>query len=205
MTAPGRHGRAKPTLLEREALARFFEPAQKDPTADSEIQHHLDRLDEVAREMEMVWGTGRLVQLVDDVLRQKFFKQMANLNKAIEANSPSEVATHAEAMQRGWRALDKAARGVGHKPKPHAGTEVRLNDGRIVAIVPGEDKVPDYRKDGTEILTITESELGLILSDLLAAESALAKTLKSFPASKLTALARKSPPPDWRRGDSIPF
>lgn len=203
MTAPGRHGRAKPTLLEREALSRFFEPAQKDPTVESEIQHHLDRLDETAREMEMVWGTGRLVQLVDDVLRQKFFKQMASLNKAIEANSPSEVATHAEAMARGWRALDAAARGCGHKPKPHAGTEIRLNDGRIVAIVP-EGEVPQYRQDGTTVITLTEAEIGTLLSDLLSTESVLGQVLSHPLAGRLTALRRK-PAPDWATGDDIPL
>lgn len=201
----GRYGRAKPSLLETEALARFFEPAQKDPTVESEIQHHIDQLDVVAREMEATWGTGRLMGLVDDVLRQKFFKQMARLNDAIERNSVSDVATHAEAMARGWRALDAAARGVGQKPKPHGGIEIRLTDGRLLAIVPDGDKpVPNYRTDGTQVVTLTEAEIGLLVSDLLTADSTLAKTLRSFPTAKITALQRK-PAPDWEKGDDLPF
>lgn len=197
-------GRVKTSLLENEALSRFFEPLHKDPTAESEIQRHLDLLDEVAREMEAVWGTGRLVTLVDDVLRDKFFKQMAKLNEAIEKNDPDAVGAHSTAMARGWQALAKAARGVGHKPKPHAGLEIRLQDGRIVAIVPGDEKVPNYRTDGTEVVTLTEAEISLILSELLSAESALAKILKTFPAAKLAALQRKRQP-DWSKGDEIPF
>lgn len=197
-------GRVKTTMLERESLSRFFEPLHKDPTAESEIQRHLDLLDEVAREMEAVWGTGRLIPLVDDVLRGKFFKNMAALNKAVEAGKVDEVEKQATSLARGWRAMDAAARGVGHKPKPHAGLEIRLQDGRIVAIVPGDEKVPNYRTDGTEVVTLTEAEISLILSELLSAESALAKILKTFPAAKLSALQRK-PAPDWATGDDIPL
>jgi hypothetical protein len=202
---PNQHprGRAKPSLLETEALARFFEPVQKDPTVESEIQHHLDVLDQVAREMEETWGVGRLIPLVDDVLRGKFFKQQALLNKAIAKNDPDEVATHATALARGWRALDQAARGVGHKPKPHAGLEIRLNDGRIVAIVP-DGAVPQYRTDGTEVVTLTEASLQAILSDLLSTESVLGPVLKCFPAASLASLKRK-PEPDWGKGDDLPF
>jgi len=197
-------GRVKTTLLEAEALARFFEPLQKDHTAESEIQRHLDQLDQVARQMEDTWGTGRLMQLVDDVMRDKFFKQMAKLNAAIEKNDPDEVGTHAAALGRGWVALDKAARHVGHKPKPHSGIEIRLADGRIVAIVPDGETVPQYRADGAEILTLSEASLAAILSDLFSTDSTLTQVLKSFPGASLAPLQRK-PAPDWAKGDDIPF
>jgi hypothetical protein len=154
--------------------------------------------------MEEVWGVGRLIPLVDDVLRGKFFKQQALLNKAIAQNDPDEVGKHATALARGWRALDAAARHVGHQPKPHAGLEIRLNDRRIVAIVPDGQPVPQYRQDGTEVVTLTESSLTAILSDLLSAESTLAKVLKTFPAAELRPLQRK-PEPDWANGDDVPF
>lgn len=196
-------GRVKTTLLEREALSRFFEPHQKDPTAESEIQRHLDLLDQVAKQMEDTWGPGRLLQLVDDVMRDKFFKQMAKLNAAIEKNDPDEVGTHAAALGRGWVALDKAARGCGHKPKPHFGLEIRLQDGRIVAIVP-DGEVPQYRQDGTTVITLTEVEIGTLLSDLLSTESVLGQVLSHPLAGRLTALRRK-PAPDWATGDDIPL
>lgn len=197
-------GRVKVDMLQAEAVRQFFEPASKDPTAESEIQRHLDQLDEVAREMEAVWGTGRLIPLVDDVLRQKFFKQMAKLNAAIERNDPDDVGVQAAAMARGWRALDQAARHVGHKPKAHVGIEVRLQDGRVVAIVPGEKPVPNYRTDGTEVVVLTEAEIGMILSDLLSAESTLSAVIKTFPEARLTALKRKAQP-EWEKGDDIPW
>lgn len=197
-------GRVKTTLLEAETLSRFFEPLQKDPTAASEIQRHLDQLDQVAKEMEAVWGVGRLIPLVDDVMREKFFRQMAKLNAAIEKNDPDQVETHATALARGWRALDAAARAVGHKPKPHSGLEIRLQDGRVVAIVPDGETVPQYRADGAQVLTLSEGDLSLILSDLFSTESTLAQILKSFPGASLARLQRK-PEPDWVKGDSIPF
>lgn len=196
-------GRVKTSLLENEALSRFFEPLHKDPTAESEIQRHLDLLDEVAREMEAVWGTGRLIPLVDDVLRGKFFKNMAALNKAVEAGKVDEVEKQATSLARGWRAMDAAARGVGHKPKPHAGLEIRLQDGRIVAIVP-DGEVPQYRQDGTTVITLTEAEIGTLLSDLLSTESVLGQVLSHPLAGRLTALRRK-PAPDWATGDDIPL
>lgn len=196
-------GRPKPSRRETESLARFFEPLQKDPAGQSDIQRHLDALDGVAAEMEAVWGMGRLIPLVDGEMRAKFFKQMAKLNAAIEKNDPEAVETHATALARGWRALDQAARQAGHQPKPYSGTEVRLKDGRMVAIVP-EGEVPQYRQDGAEVITITEAEIGLILSDLLCGDSTLAAVLKSFPAARLTALQRK-PKADWAKGDDVPF
>lgn len=195
--------RAKPSRRETESLAQFFEPLQKDPAGQSDIQRHLDALDGVAAEMEAVWGVGRLIPLVDDEMRAKFFKQMAKLNAAIEKNDPEAVETHATALARGWRALDQAARQAGHQPKPYSGTEVRLRDGRLVAIV-ADGEVPQYRADGAEVITITEAEIGLILSDLLGGDSTLAAVLKSFPAARLTALQRK-PKADWAKGDDVPF
>lgn len=153
--------------------------------------------------MEAVWGVGRLIPLVDDEMRAKFFKQTAKLNAALENNDPDAIETHATALGRGWRALDAAARRAGHQPKPYTGTEVRLKDGRLAAIVP-EGEVPQYRQDGAEVITITEAEIGLILSDLLCGDSTLAAALKSFPAARLTALQRK-PKADWAKGDDVPF
>ena len=54
------------------------------------------------------------------------------------------------------------------------------------------------------MVTITEAEIGLILSDLLGGDSTLAAVLKSFPAGRLTALQRK-PKADWAKGDDVPF
>jgi len=197
--------RPKPSRRETESLAAFFEPLQKDPAGQSDIQRHLDALDGVAAEMEAVWGVGRLIPLVSDEMRVKFFRQMAKLNAAIEKNDPEAVETHATALARGWRALDQAARQAGHQPKPHTGTEARLKDGRVVAIV-ADGEVPQYRADGAEVITITEAEIGLILSDLLGGDSTLAAVLKSFPAARLTALQRKPlPKADWAKGDDVPF
>lgn len=195
--------KGKPTAAQLRQSFGFYAPSA-DPNAARTVQAFVDGLDAVARQMEEIWGEGRLVRLVKPELADKFWKQMAMLNKAIEANDPQAVEVQAKATERGWHALDRAARADGHQPKSHPGLEIRLKDGRIAAIVPDGVTVLDYRRDGSEVIAFTEAEIGLILSDLLSDQPVLAAIKKTFPGARFTALAAKSEP-DWEKGDDIPF
>ena len=49
-------------------------------------QHFISELDEIAVEMERVWGSGVLEQLADEEILKKFNNAKAKLNKAIDGS-----------------------------------------------------------------------------------------------------------------------
>ena len=83
------------------------------------LKAHYDGVDHVAREMENMWGVGRLPLLVDGELRARFERQGLRFNTALEQAWQSEfltrdmldgVAKAAGGMERAWKALDAAAK-----------------------------------------------------------------------------------------------
>jgi len=79
------------------------------------IAHALETVDRVANEMENKWGIGRLTTLIPADLAAKFGKAKAQLDQAIDDNNPELVAVYADALARGWQALDQKALAMGHK------------------------------------------------------------------------------------------
>lgn len=82
--------------------------------SDSEqIKLALERLDEVATGYEKKWGVDRLQKLVDQDLAERFQEQLELLNSALERHAVLDVISHADALARGWVALDTAAESQG--------------------------------------------------------------------------------------------
>ena len=80
-----------------------------------DVQAVVDDVDFYARTLEQKWGVERLRLLVDADLRAKFDVQRELFNDALFDNKAKPIKEHTEAMMRGWRALDEAAR-VTSKP-----------------------------------------------------------------------------------------
>ena len=78
-----------------------------------QIKLALERLDEVATDYEKKWGVGRLIHLVDQDLAERFQEQLDLLNSALERHAVLDVISHADALARGWAALDAAAESRG--------------------------------------------------------------------------------------------
>jgi hypothetical protein len=83
-----------------------------DQTAEA-VYHAIQPLDEVARQMEDVWGINRLPMLVSPETAAKFGSAKAKLDQAIIDNDATEVAKRAAIQIRGWRAMDAEARASG--------------------------------------------------------------------------------------------
>lgn len=108
--------------------------AMQSPPPRDEADAALAKLDAVAREMETTWGVGRLPLLVSDFLAAKFHSQADKLDAALGENDRAMIRQRAEAMARGWRALDEAARQE-HTPQPALVWHGSTPSGRAFAIV----------------------------------------------------------------------
>ncbi len=97
----------------------------KNKITDSErIKLALERLDDVATRYEKKWGVDRLINLVDQHLAEQFQEQLDLLNVALERHFAEDVIAHADALARGWAALDAAAESQGSPQIDAAAWEV---------------------------------------------------------------------------------
>lgn len=105
------------------------------------IRSAIDGLDAVAQAMERKWGVGRLRLLVDDELREKFDRQRRKVSAAVwpegglHSAQVDEVRAAAEAMKRGWQALDRAATAAGAEPIAPIVWEAATPSGQVLALV----------------------------------------------------------------------
>jgi hypothetical protein len=89
-----------------------------------QIKLALERLDEVATGYEKKWGVDRLIRLVDQGLAERFQEQLDLLNSALERHAVLDVIAHADALARGWAALDAVAESQGSPQIDAAAWEV---------------------------------------------------------------------------------
>ena len=81
-------------------------------------QVYMDKLDKVAIAMEEIWFSKEaLLDLVDEELQKKFRSAEKKLSIAIVTEKgPEEIAKWCKNIEKGWLALDKAARESGVEP-----------------------------------------------------------------------------------------
>lgn len=176
--------------------------SNRSPADTDAIAAAIVGLDRDARALETQWGVGRLLVLADDLLREKFTRQARRLNELVaSAASAQDVLPHVEAMRRGWRALEAAARAAGHQPSAPEVWEVGLADGSVAAIVRTAADAGLVVASGRAVSVYTLDEIGVLLSRW----PALAATKTTFPGATVTAIRPRLPAVDWERGDELPF
>ena len=99
-------------------------------TDSEQIKLALGRLDDVATRFEKKWGVDRLINLVEQSLAERFQEQLDLLNVALERHIAEDVVAHADALARGWAALDAAAEAAGAQQIDNAAWEVVTPNGR---------------------------------------------------------------------------
>lgn len=120
-------------------------------------------VDAVAVEMEQRWGVGRLPLLVDDVLREKFVRQLRRFDEAIMSNDVERVRTSGAATKRAWQALDDQATSSGQKQLQPDCWEVRLEDGRVVALCRTDAEAHAEVRSGRHVEVWTIDEIARIM------------------------------------------
>ena len=108
-------------------------------TAGSQALYELGAL---RRELEAAWGEGRLRLLASPDLREKFDRQAVRVNRAERQGTLDELTAECARMQRGWRALETAARAGGHAERaPPDMWETTLADGRLLVLCRTDDEL----------------------------------------------------------------
>ena len=148
----------------------------------------LDGLDKTAGDLEAYWGVDRLRLLVSDDTRAKFDRQRTKLNDAIVDNRFDDIRHHAEAMRRGWSALDKEARSLDAKPLDPTVWEIRLPSGKVAALVRTESEARAVTPDDRFCEVWTLPEFGRLIEGPW---RDIGKAKQAFPGAIVSELREK--------------
>ena len=147
----------------------------------------LERLDQVAVDMESKWGVDRLPRLVSPDMAKKFYGQRDKLNEHIETGG--NVTRHAEAMIRAWQALDAEATRIGAKPMDPKIIEARHGD-HVIAIT--QTDYDAHFAAGRYVEVWAADEVARIITTSAEVVSAIKQT---FPGATVTASRTHEAPP----------
>jgi hypothetical protein len=149
-------------------------------------QASIDVADQVATEMELKWGCGRLRLLVPAELTERFDRQRYLFNQSVWHGDLEMVRREATRMCAAWRKLDQAATEVGAKPLSPQVWELTLADGTVAAIVPDNAHAHAVTAQGRKLAVYTLDEIGRMLDDYRAVSAAKL----TFPGAEVTAVRR---------------
>ncbi len=115
-------------------------------------------VDAIAVEMERRWGVGRL-----PLLREKFIRQLRRFDQAIVSNDVERIRQSGAATTRAWLALDQAATETGQQQLQPNAWEVRLEDGRVVALCRTNAEAHAEVRSGRHLEVWTIDEIARIM------------------------------------------
>lgn len=173
----------------------------------SAAQIAIEALDEVAHQMELRWGVGRLPALVagfDSDLAQKFWSQLDKLNAACVTGALDEQEIQATRMRAAWVRLDREAEAAGCEPLNPKFMEARLPDGRVLVVCADLASAHRMANDNRAAVVWSLEEVVRVAwgHDLLNE----AKTLWPGATVREVRVDPEStkPPIDWSKGDDLP-
>lgn len=173
----------------------------------SAAQIAIEALDEVAHQMELLWGVGRLPALVaafDPDLAQKFWSQLEKLNAACVTGALDEQEIHATRMRAAWLRLSREAEAAGCQPLNPKFMEARLPDGRVLVVCADLASAHRMAHDSREAVVWSLEEVARV-----AWEFSLVNDAKTIWKGAAVQDARVDPertqlPVNWKRGDDLP-
>lgn len=173
----------------------------------SPAQIAIEALDEVARQMELKWGVGRLPSLVaafDPELAQRFWSQLGKLNAACATGALEEQEVHATRMRAAWIRLSREAEAAGCEPIKPKRIEGRLQDGRLLVVVDGPEAAWAVANDDRAAVVWSIEEICRVLWQFEMVNDAKI----TFPGAKVEQVRvdpeRTKPRVDWSKGDDLP-
>lgn len=163
-------------------------------------------LDRVAADVERRWGVGRLETLVSPETAAKFARAKEQCDEAITSGDITLAASKAAAVVRGYGVLEAEALARGHKPGDTGAVWTVGTPERAYAICLHLSDVGAVAAKYPDHTAISILEL-LRLLEATQAGRIVAAAKDAFPGAAITAVkpAATAPPPDWARGDEIPF
>jgi hypothetical protein len=158
-------------------------------------------LDQVAHEMEVKWGEGRLQKLVTPALADRFKAQQEILDGAISAGDAKAIDQAAAATARAWQVLDGEAAMKGCLPINQLVWKGTTPSGRKVIILRESSAI----RHADEM----EGDLVLTMDEVMTLNDGFPETVlevkATFKAAEVTAVLGKPEEIDWEIGDEIPF
>lgn len=176
-------------------------PSAYSPWSVNRVTAIVDGVDAVAASMEAKWGVGRLRLLVDDDLRERFDRQRRKFNKAIWSGELADIERQADGMRKGWQALDRAAEQAGARPLAPEVWEVRLDDGKVAALVRTAAEAHKVAREGRYLAVYTLDEI----ARLIQAYPEVARAKEVFPGALVEDVRARAEDIDWEVGDALPI
>ena len=164
-----------------------------------EADHLLQQLDQVAHDISMSWGYGRLEQLTDYALLEKFNRQRKKFHDAYAIGLMPPIREHQAAMIRAWQKLDSEAAKNGHKKQDPHFMECQMDDGSIVVITNCDEGRRQALADGRNVFVYEAAEAAKILRKMYGQET-IRQVFKEFPGAKIKNVKIKGD-----LNDDIPF
>lgn len=139
---------------------------QRDPNSlnSRKVSAAIEALDIIVVDFENRWGIDRLPTLVDEALRNRFYDQLDRLNAAIQADIGSEVKAEAEAMARGYAALERTAKANGHKELSGEFWEAAMPNGQVLAICRTFEEQDKVARENRDMVVYSVEEIANILA-----------------------------------------
>ena len=161
------------------------------------VAHH----DRLASDCEARWGIGRLPEIVEPELAQKFRLQQRLLFDAMYNGTLADQKSTIQAMTRGWEALDKRAKELGRDQVSEKWFEVETDRG-LVAVCADIATAEKATRTGRYKLAVHAQALGALIDS----EPKLMRFLAEVPHGRVT-IRRKTTTGDPTRPfhDQIPF
>lgn len=147
-------------------------------------QSFIDGADALAQEMEKKWGCDRLRLLVSNELREKFDRQRLKFHEAYQTGGVADVRREAARMVNAYMALDDAAEAASKHPLSPTVWEVRLPNGKLVALVRTPEEAHAVNRDGRQMAVYTLDEI----ANLIQGFPALAKAKETWAGATVTAV-----------------
>jgi hypothetical protein len=185
----------KAKRVERPQKADRYSPAAG--IIASRIQAAVWDFDRDICEAEKTWGVDRLPYLVSDTTRERWWRAVAALNDAIEAQDDEKVRSMVDNLRRGIARLIEEATAAGQKPLEPETWETPLPGGRVLRIVRTwpEHAAPVDKRPG--VVTWSIEEVARVLDNL----PALNAVKDTFPGAAVAAVRPSKEDPN----DELPF
>ncbi len=161
----------------------------------------IERLDEVAHQMERKWGVGRLPRLVSVDVAERFWSQLRKLNAAITDGSPADQEVEAGRMVNAWVALDGLAEAAGAEHASAKYLTALMSDGRLLAISGASEGMQDFIKQnqGQGAVVWMMDEIVRVLEGF----DLVNQTKHLFDGARVEAV-KPGQSIDWTKGDELP-
>lgn len=202
--------KSKPlSKLAADRLAGAFVGRARTDAENDIVQAWVAKVDQVAHQMERIWGVDRLPGLVSADYAQRFYSQARKFNHAVYHGTAADVEAEGTRMQNAWLALNDQAIEMGAKPLDAEWWEVKLPNGKLIAVTRSftERRLVEQAVQGRQMQVWALEELLNLFTHMEAELKIVANVKNHFDGAKVVDVRTRttSDPASMDPNDMIPF